>query len=150
MRDELLREFIIDVSCLDSTYSRIFTRNNEILDEIFGKKFVIVFFKIKKNLLFSHVIHIINETVRLFSLGSILPDSNIGRILPLHFVALLDTDANWFRTWMVSSQNNKAFVYLLLFFLQHATYSRVYVLHSLETTKNLVRHFCFSKSKLKL
>ena len=37
MRDELLREFIIDVSCLDSTYSRIFTRNNEILDEIFGK-----------------------------------------------------------------------------------------------------------------
>ncbi|CAF5094104.1 unnamed protein product, partial [Rotaria sp. Silwood1] len=23
-----------------------------------------------------------------------------GRILPLHFVALLDPEANWFRTWM--------------------------------------------------
>jgi len=49
----------------------------------------------------SHVEHIINETVRLFSLGSILSEPNAGRILPLHFVALLDPEANWFRTWMV-------------------------------------------------
>ena len=52
--------------------------------------------------LFSHVEHIINETVRLFSLGSILPEASSGRILPLHLVALIDPQANWFRTWMVS------------------------------------------------
>ncbi|CAF1415924.1 unnamed protein product [Adineta steineri] len=68
----------------------------------------------------SHVEHIINETVRLFSLGSIVPESNGGRILPLHFVALLDLDANWFRTWM------------------HATYSRAYLLRSLTHTKSLL------------
>jgi hypothetical protein len=51
--------------------------------------------------LFSHVEHVISETVRLFSVGSILSESNGERILPLHFVALLDTEANWFRTWMV-------------------------------------------------
>ena len=51
--------------------------------------------------MFSHVEHIVNETIRLFSLGSILPEANGGRILPLHFVALLDSQAHWFRTWMV-------------------------------------------------
>ncbi|CAF1205961.1 unnamed protein product [Rotaria sordida] len=68
----------------------------------------------------SHVEHIINETVRLFSLGSIPSEPNGGRILPLHFVALLDPEANWFRTWM------------------HATYSRAYVLRSLTNKKTLL------------
>ncbi|CAF4539737.1 unnamed protein product [Rotaria sp. Silwood2] len=49
----------------------------------------------------SHVEHIINETIRLFSFGSIPSEPNGARILPLHFVALLDPEANWFRTWMV-------------------------------------------------
>jgi hypothetical protein len=55
---------------------------------------------IKSN--FSHVEHIINEIIRLFALGSIESEYNQGRILPLHFVALLDPQANWFRTLMVS------------------------------------------------
>ncbi|CAF3059373.1 unnamed protein product [Rotaria sp. Silwood2] len=49
----------------------------------------------------SHVEHIINETIRLFSFGSIPSEPNGARILPLHFVALLDPEANWFRTWML-------------------------------------------------
>ncbi|UJR27576.1 hypothetical protein I4U23_008857 [Adineta vaga] len=68
----------------------------------------------------SHVEHIITETIRLFSYGILVPEANGGRILPLHFIALLDPEANWFRTWM------------------HATYSRVYVLRALTNNKNLL------------
>lgn len=50
---------------------------------------------------FSCVEHIINQVIRLFSLGSIAADPNAARILPLHFVALLDPQSNWFRAWMV-------------------------------------------------
>ena len=86
---------------LDSFDIRISSGNNEILDSLFRK---VRFFELKKRTkfsFFSHVEHIINETVRLFSLGSLPADSSPGRILPLHFVALLDPEANWFRTWMV-------------------------------------------------
>ncbi|CAM4756822.1 unnamed protein product [Rotaria magnacalcarata] len=68
----------------------------------------------------NHVEHIINETIRLFSFGSVPCEPNTGRILPLHFLALLDPEANWFRTWM------------------HATYSRAYLLRSLSNKKNLL------------
>ncbi|CAF1577401.1 unnamed protein product [Adineta ricciae] len=68
----------------------------------------------------NHVEHIINETIRLLSLGIIPPEANRGRILPLHFIALLDPEANWFRTWM------------------HATYSRVYVLRALTNNKSFL------------
>ncbi|CAF3793816.1 unnamed protein product [Rotaria sp. Silwood1] len=68
----------------------------------------------------NYVEHIVNETVRLFSLGSIPSEPNGGRILPLHFVALLDPEANWFRTWM------------------HATYSRAYIIRSISNKKVLL------------
>ncbi len=73
--------------------------------------------------------HIINETVRLFSLGSLQSESNAGRILPLHFVALLDPEANWFRTWMVSYFFSAQIqLYLLYFSMQLIAELMSYVL----------------------
>ncbi|CAF1183731.1 unnamed protein product, partial [Didymodactylos carnosus] len=69
----------------------------------------------------SFVEHVVNETIRLFSFGSIL-ENNLGELTPLHFVSLLDPHANWFRTWM------------------HAFYSRNYVLKSLKNSKAFLRN----------
>ncbi len=86
----------------------------------YSERFLFLFFSIEifpfLINLFSHVEHIINETVRLFSLGSIPSESNNGRILPLHFLALLDPEANWFRTWMVCNMpSNFLFLYFVLY-----------------------------------
>lgn len=125
----------------DSTDSRVHARSNEVLDAILRKVRIastIVSSYCIRILSFSHVEHIINEVIHLFSLGSVTPESNGGRILPLHFVALLDRDANWFRTWMVSDSSLR-FASLRRFLLrQHATYSRAYVIRALTNNRNLV------------
>jgi hypothetical protein len=99
--DNISRCLSID---LDSFDPRVSSRNNQVLDTLFGKVNLDQTSFLDDSFSFlSHVEHIINETVRLFALGSVLPDASAGRILPLHLVALIDPQANWFRTWMVSA-----------------------------------------------